>query len=77
MGQLDELVGVRSHHGLLTSIRPGPEGQDDETVGVKPSCSSRWRQRAQQRDGAWLGALKTSWRKWLSELHPKTSVSPS
>lgn len=34
MGQLDELAGVHSHHGLLTSIGPGLEGQDDETVGV-------------------------------------------
>lgn len=27
MGQLAELAGVHSHHGLLTSIRPGPEAK--------------------------------------------------
>lgn len=34
MGQLAELAGVHSCRGLLTSLRPGPQGQGDETVGV-------------------------------------------
>lgn len=58
---------------VIGACPPGPRGQQ----GSEPRFSSRWRQRAQQRDCSWLGALKTSWKKGLPKPQLETSVGPS